>query len=37
MLKACFGGLCNCRIHGGCVPFPVSEGYTDPNLTEDGY
>jgi len=36
-LPACFGGLCNCRYPGGCVPFPVSDDYRNPMEDANGY
>jgi len=36
-LPSCFGGLCTCRCFRGCCPYPVSEGYTDPNADSKGW
>jgi len=32
-----WGGLCSCRHEGGCVPYPLSKGYTDPHKDQEGY
>lgn len=37
LFQSYLGGLCCCRIEGGCVPWPKSPGYTDPDRDERGY
>jgi len=34
-LQYYLGGLCNCRVEEGCVPWTKTPGYDDPDRTKD--